>query len=244
MKPFPPEPEPQPTTAMNLRLPPLLLAIICLSGLTALSKGAEKAGDDITLRLLACDKNKEPRKVLLEWAGSKSESFELPTTALSAPIKVSGRSLVLKTPDDEVSLSSITLPDLGRSFAVLLAPKKPEGLVPFVVRLDDKDAFKQGDYCLVNASGKTLVLKLGGTEVVLESGNSAISRPTEPINNIFYNINMSTRDDKGDKTIASTRWPMDNPNFSYVIFQTNESGRTTYHAVDDYPAGADGGSKR
>ncbi|MCU0752480.1 MAG: hypothetical protein MUC40_05555 [Akkermansiaceae bacterium] len=226
---------------MNLRLPPLLLAIVCLPCLAPLSKGAEKAGDEITLRLLAGDKNKEPRKVSLEWADSTSANFELPATALSAPVKVSGRSLVLKAPDNEVPLCNITLPDQGRSFAVILAPQKPEGLLPFVVRLDDSDAFKQGDYCLVNASGKTLVVKLGGTEVVLETGNSAISRPTDPVHNHHYNITMSTRGEAGDKTIASTRWPMNHPNRTYVIFQTNDSGRTTYHAVDDFP---DGGSKR
>ena len=77
-----------------------------------------------------------------------------------------------------------------------------------------------------------MVLKLGGTEVILEAGNGVKSRPTEPLHNHHYNITMSDRGDAGDKIFASTRWLAENRNRSYVIFLTGSNGKTTYRSVD------------
>ena len=156
---------------------------------------------------------------------------------------VSARSVELKAPDDDVALCSIALPAEGKSFAVLLAPEEPAGFAPFVVRLDD-GSFKTGDYYFVNRSANTVVLKLGGTEVVLEAGNAVKSHPTEPVHNHHYNITMSARSDSGDKTFASTRWPFENKNRSYVIFSTGSNGRAAYRTVDEPVEGAEGKKKR
>jgi hypothetical protein len=158
--------------------------------------------------------------------------FDLPSSALTAPIEVSRREVVLKAPGIDVPLCDIALPEQGRVFAVLLAPKEPDGLTPTVVRLDDA-SFKPGDYHFINLSKETLVLKLGDTEVVVGAGESVKSRPSGPVGGGFCRITMSTRGDTGDKTFASTRWLMDNPRRGYVIFTTRPNGRITYRAVDE-----------
>ena len=193
---------------------------------------ARSAGESVTLRLIACEAAGQPVKVYLETKDSKSGVFDLPSSAFSQPVGVSARSVELKAPDNDAPLCGITLPAEGKSFAVLLAPEKSSGLVPFVVRLDD-NTFKAGDYFCVNHTEKTVVLKLGATEVVLEAGKAVTSRPTEPVHDHHYNITMSTRHDSAERIFASTRWPLHQPGRAFVVFLTQPSGRVTYRAVDE-----------
>ena len=219
-------------TLLTPRLPLLFLASISLLFAVHPARGAAKAKKGIHLRLLACEVTKEQPKVFLETKDSKSDAFELPSSAFTAPMPVSGRVVALKAPDNDVPLSNIELPGQGDSFAVLLAPQEPTGFIPTVVRLDD-DSFKPGDYHFINRTEKTVVLKLGGTEVVLEAGKAATSRPTEPVHNHHYNVIMSTHDDSADKIFASTRWPLNQPKRAFVIFFAQPNGRVTYRAVDE-----------
>jgi hypothetical protein len=216
---------------MILRLPLLLLTGICLPCAIPDARGAGKSEKGIMLRLLSCEVAQEPAKVLLQTKESRSEALDLPSSGFSEPIAVSARSVELKAPDSDVPLCNITLPAEGKSFAVVLASEKPAGFVPFVVRLDD-DSFKAGDYFFINRSAKTVVLKLGGTEVILEAGKGVKSRPTEPVHNHHYNITMSDRGDAGDRIFASTRWLAENGNRSYVIFLAGSNGKTIYRSVD------------
>jgi hypothetical protein len=216
---------------MTLHHPLLLSVLFCLVFSIWKVEGAGKDEKGVTLRLLACEVSTEPAKVFLETKDSKSAVFDLPSSGFSEPMPLSARSVELKSPDNEAPLCHITLPEEGKSFAVLLAPEKPSGFVPFVVRLDD-DSFKAGDYYFFNRAAKTVVLKLGGTEVILEAGNAVKSHPTDPIHEHHYNITMSERSESGDKLFASTRWPLVNPNRGYVIFTTGPSGKTIYRTVD------------
>jgi hypothetical protein len=216
---------------MIYRLPLLLLATISLPFSAHFAQGAGKPGKGIHLRLLACEVTKELPKVFLETKDSKSEVFDLPSSAFTAPLPVSERAVAIKAPGNESPLSNINLPGQGNSFAVLLASQEPSGFVPTVVRLDDP-SFKPGDYHFINRTEKTVVVKLGGAEVVLEAGQAVTSRPTDPVHNHHFNITMSDRGEARDKIFASTRWPTENGNRSYVIFLTGYNGKTTYRTVD------------
>lgn len=218
-------------TLLTPRLPLLFLATISLLFAAHPDQGAAKA-KGIHLRLLACEVTKEQPKVFLETHDAKSDVFDLPSSAFTAPLSVSARSVALKAPDNDVPLSNIELPGQGDSFAVLLASQEPSGFIPTVVMLDD-DSFKPGDYHFINLTEKTVVLKLGGTEVVLEAGKAATSRPTEPVHNHHYNVTMSTRGDSVDKIFASTRWPLNQTKRAFVIFFAQPNGRVTYRAVDE-----------
>jgi hypothetical protein len=215
---------------MTTRLPLILLTLISLPFAAQKARGDEKG---ITLRLLACEVTKEPAKVFLETGASKSAVIELPSSGLSGPLPVSSRSVKVKAPEGDVPLCEITLPGEGKSFAVLLARQEPGGFVPVVIRLDD-GSFKAGDYFFVNRSANTVLLELGGTEVILEAGDAVKSRPTEPVNDHHYNVTMSSRSESGDKVFASSRWPLESGNRSYVIILNAPNGRTTYRAVDEY----------
>jgi hypothetical protein len=226
----------------------LLLTVIYLPCGIQEARGAGGSDKGIMLRLLACEVTEEPAKVFLQTKESKSEVLDLPTSGFSEPVGVSARSVEVKAPESDVPLCHVTLPAEGKSFAVILASEKPGAFVPFVLRLDD-DSFKAGDYFFINRSAKTVVLKLGGTEVILGVGNGVKSRPTEPVHNSHYNITMSDRSDAGDKIFASTRWPAENANRGYVIFLSGSNGKTTYRSVDqavdiEKPVGKKKKSKR
>lgn len=228
---------------MNLRRPLLLLAIICLPMAMPNARGADKSEKGIILRLLACETSKEPAKVYLQAKDFRSEVLDLPSSGFSEPIAVPTRSVELKAPDSDAPLCKIVLPAEGKSFAIVLASDHPAGFVPFVVRLDD-DSFKAGDYLFINRSTKTVVLQLGSTEVIVEAGVCVKSRPTGPINDNYFNITMSDRSEVGDEIFASTRWPAENTNRGYIIFQTGSNGRTIFRSVDQSVDVATTGGKK
>lgn len=228
---------------MTLRLPLLFLVALTLPLSAQKTKPSGKAESGITLRLLADVVPEGQTKVFLQTDSAKSAEVDLPTAVLSAPIVVSARSMVLRAADKEQPLCAITLPAEGKSFAVLLAPEKPTGYVPFFVRLDDS-SFKPGDLFFINRSEKTVVLKLGGTELVLEAGKTVKSHPTNAVDNNYYDVVISERDAAGDKLISSSRWPVDVHLRSYIFFSTNAKGRTTYRAVDEYLEATGGKKKR
>ncbi|MEO5716881.1 MAG: hypothetical protein ABIT37_25600 [Luteolibacter sp.] len=217
------------------------LRVLCLLSAAILPLSAQKAkaaqkpdksDNGITVRLVASDVQEGQEKVFIQTDEKKSEPLDLPTNRLSDPVAVAGRSIVLKAVAGEAALCNVTLPGEGRSFVVLLAAEKPTGYASVVVRADDPD-FKAGDVFFLNRSTKTLVMKLGGTELVIEPGQSAKSRPTTAVDNM-YQVLISERDTAGDKLISSTRWPAEDAARSYVFLTTDDRGRTIYRAVTEH----------
>lgn len=222
----------KPSKFMKPSLSSMLSAIGILLCAVADACGAEK---EIALRLLACEVSKEPMKVIVVTKNSSSAEMEVPSASFSPPVAVSGRAVEIKAPGAGETFCTATLPEKGQSFALLLASKTPNGLAPVVVRLDD-DAFQPGDFQFINRSGKTVVVKLGGTEVVIDADGISKARPTDPANNGYYLVTMSTRSEKGDKVIASTRWPLDDSKRGYILFLAKPSGRVTYRSVEEFVA--------
>ncbi len=217
---------------MPLRYFSLLLAL--LSPVTAQDKEPAKTTDGgVQVRLLAELAPESLGKVCLLFGEAKSEGFTLPTNRLSDPVAAAARVMVLKTVEKQIPLCTITLPEAGKSFAVVLVTAKPTGYQPIVVRTDDP-SFKAGDVFFINRSEKTVLGKLGATPLVLKPGETAKTRPTGPIDDTYYDIAFATREEQGDKLISSSRWPVNNDLRNYLFFFTNAQGRTTFRAVDEY----------
>lgn len=218
---------------MSLRFFSLLLAFSL--PVIAQEKPPSKPGSGkLQVRFLAEQAPEALGEVFLQLGEKdKSVSFTLPTNQLSAPVQVAERVMVLKTLNKEIPLCTITLPEAGNAFAVVLVTAKPAGFKPIVVRTDDP-AFKAGDVFFINRSEKVILGKLGTTPLVLKPGETAINRPSGAVDNTYYNIAFATREEKGDKIINSSRWPVENHLRSYLFFFTNAQGRTTFRAVDEY----------
>ena len=217
---------------MSYRLFGLLLAL--LSPVIAQDKKPSRKSDaGLQVRLLAEVTPPGLGKVFLSFGEDKSEGFVLPSNQLSDGIPVLERGMVLKTVEKNIPLCSITLPEAGKSFAVILVTAKPSGFKPIIVRTDDP-TFKAGDVFFINRSEKTVLGKLGQTPLILKPGTSAKSRPTGAVEDTYYDIAFATREEKGDKLLSSSRWPIDNNLRSYLFFFTNAQGRTSFRAVDEY----------
>lgn len=211
----------------------LLLAAIVLP-VSAQTEGPLKKSDkEVQVKLLAEQFPPELGKVVLQFEKTQSQAIELPTNRLSDPVAVSSRSLSLRLVDKPVALCQITLPEQGKSFAVILVTAKPSGFKPIVMRTDDP-SFKAGDVVFINRSEKTILGKLGATALVLKPGESTKSRPNGAVEETYYDVAFAIRDEAGDKLISSSRWPVEQDLRSYLFFFTNAEGRTTFRAVDEY----------
>lgn len=197
------------------------------------NEAPKKSSTGIQVRLLAEQAPDSLSKVFMLLADKKSEAIDLTTKFLSAPVSVDSRVMVLKTVEKEIALCSITLPEAGNAFAVILVTAKPAGYTPIVVRTDDP-TFKEGDVFFINRSEKTVLGKLGKTPLILKPGETNKTRPTGPVDDTYFDIAFATREPAGDKIISSSRWPVDKNLRSYVFFFTNASGKTTFRAVDEY----------
>lgn len=197
-------------------------------GTIAMASGVEEG---ITLRLLACEVTKAPIEVVVATKDSSSV-VEVPSASFSPPVAVGARVLEIKAADGGELLCSITLPEEGRSFALILPPTEHDGSAPVMVRLDDEE-FRPGDFQFINHTSKTVVVKLGGAEVVAETNGNAKGRPTEAIDKRYYLVTMSTRGDSADKVFASTRWPVDESKRCYIVFLAGPGGRVTYRSIDE-----------
>ncbi|MEO5714117.1 MAG: hypothetical protein ABIT37_11575 [Luteolibacter sp.] len=210
-----------------------LLLFLCLALPAIAQEPVKKSENGLRVQFLAEQFPEALGKVFLLFEKEKTEPFDLPTNRLSEPVPVPGRVMVLKTVDKEVPLCTITLPENGKAFAVVLVTANPSGFTPIIVRTDDP-GFKAGDVLFINHSEKTILGKLGGTPLVLKPGESKKDHPTNPIENTYYDIAFATREETGDKLISSSRWPIDNQLRSYLFFFTNAQGKTTFRAVDEY----------
>ena len=227
-----PAPSSKPSRFMKCSLSIMLPAIGILFATVPEAVASNKG---IALRLLACEVTTEPMKVVLATKDSSSAEIEVPSASFSLPAVVSGRRVEIKVPKTDETLCAVSLPEEGESFAIMLGSNTPHGFLPVVVRLDDK-AFQPGDFQFINCSGKTVVVKLGGTEVVIEAEGSARARPTECTDNRYFIVTMHTRGKSGDKVFASTRWPLDKSKRGYIMLLAKPSGRVTYRAVEEIVA--------
>lgn len=217
---------------MFSRLSGLLLALIL--PLAAQEAAPVKPREDgIQVKLLAEQAPEALGKVCLVFGEAKSEPLTLPVNGLSSAIPAPLRTMVLKTVEKDIALCPITLPEAGKSFAIVLVVAKPSGYTPIVVRTDDP-AFKPGDVLFLNRSEKTVLCKLGDTPLILKPGATEKSRPSGPKENAYYDIAFGTRDATGDNVISTTRWPIDNTLRSYLFFFTTADGRTSFRAVDEF----------
>jgi len=217
------------------RLAGLLLALttVLLAQDPATTPAKPKEERGIQVRVLAEQAPEALGKVCLVFGEAKSDTFILPVNGLSAPIPVPARTMALKMADKDVSLCNLTLPEAGKSFAIILVVAKPSGYSPIIVRTDDP-AFKAGDVLFINRSDKTILGKLGDTAMAVKPGTTQQSRPTGAKENTYYDIALGTRDAAGDKVLSTTRWPIDNTLRSYLFFFTTADGRTSYRAVDEF----------
>lgn len=218
---------------MTTRIFCLLLACLLPAFAQEGNSAQKKSDSGVQVKFFAEGVPANLGTVFLLTGETKSAPFDLPVDFMSPAVEVPARAMILKTSAKEIPLCTITLPDTGKAFAIILVAAKPAGYKPIVVRTDDP-TFKSGDVFFINRSVKTVLGKLGTTPLILKPGEALKSRPAGAKENAYYDVTFATRDETGDKLISSTRWPIDQLLRSYLIFFTSANGKTSYRAVDEY----------
>lgn len=212
----------------------LLLLVFSFSSLQLHAQEPDKEKDGIKVRFLAEQAPKEIGEVTLVAEDKHSANFTLPTNNLSEPQMAPARAFKLQTVAKNLALATVTLPEAGKSFIVLLVPAPTGGYKPVVLRADDP-AFKPGDTYFYNHADKTVLGFVGTAKFTLEPGKGQSLHPEGARPEKFYDVGFSVREKDGDKPLSSTRWPVE-PNIrSYVFFFTNsQTKRVDFRAVDEF----------
>lgn len=211
----------------------LLFALLLVLVPHATARGAGGA----TVRFLAERIPADLGQVVLATEETKGEAFDLPVNHLSAPLAAPDRAFKVQSVAKNVPLASVTLPEKGDDFIVLLIPSASGGYQSVVMAAKDPK-FKVGDVYFHNHSAQQVLGYVGTAKFTLEPGKGTVLRPAGAKENTYYDVGFGFHDgEKGNRVLSKTRWPVDKNIRSYVFFFVNPStGKIDFRAVDEFVA--------
>lgn len=214
-----------------IRLAPFLLLVFAgsLCAQTSGSKGSLK------VRFLAERTPAETGKVSLVAKEAKSPLFDLPINHLSEPQTPPERVFAVWATGLNASLATVSLPEEGNQFIVLLVPAKEGGFKPVVIAAKAND-FRPGDVYFYNHADKTVLGFVGTSTFTLEPGQGRSLRPDGAKGDgAYYDVGLGVREKEGDRTLSKARWPVQKQMRMYVFFYINPTnGRLDFRAVDEF----------
>jgi hypothetical protein len=188
---------------------------------------------DPVIRLLADRAPEDAGEIVLVAGDKRSAALPLPVNAPSAPQPAPARAFEVKAAAGDASLAKVALPDAGDSFLVLLLTAE-KGYQPVVLSADAK-TFKSGDVYFHNSSSKTVLGKVGTTEFTLEPSKGSVVKPEGASPEKLYAVSLKVRDEKKERVLSETNWPVD-PNLRTYVFFFNKPGtdRVDFRAVEEF----------
>lgn len=164
------------------------------------------------------------------------DPFALPTQNLSDRQTPPARGFALKSVIDDHLLGSVTLPDQGKDFIVLLVVGGKPGYTPIVID-STTPGFQVGQVYTYNASNQTILGQVGSSRFEIPSGTSLIIKPEGAVENRYYNVAFGLRNEADNhvRLISTSRWPVTKVKRSYLFFFGQPQKNTvTFRAVDEY----------
>ena len=207
---------------------PLLLSLLLAAPSLALAK-------DPVVRLLADRAPEGTGEIVLAAGDKRSAAMPLPVNAPSGPLSAPARAFEVKAAEGDASLAKVVLPEAGDSFLVLLLSAE-KTFQPVVLSADAK-TFKPGDVYFHNSSSKTVIGKVGTAEFTLEAGKGSVVTPAGASPEKLYAVSFKVRDEKKERVLSETNWPVDTSLRTYVFF-FNKPGtdRVDFRAVEEFVA--------
>jgi hypothetical protein len=192
------------------------------------------------VRLLAERAPEAAGEIVLVAGGKRSVAIPLPVNAPSDSLPAPARAFEVKAAEGDASLAKVVLPEAGDSFLVLLLATE-KTFQPVVLAADGK-TFKAGDVYFHNSSAKTVIGKVGTAEFTLEPGKGSVVTPAGALPEKLYEVSFKVRDEKRERVLSETRWPVD-PQLRTYVFFFNKPGtdRVDYRAVEEFVAAPAGG---
>jgi hypothetical protein len=188
---------------------------------------------DPVIRLLADRAPEDAGEIVLVAGDKRSAALPLPVNAPSTPLPAPARAFEVKAAEGDASLAKVALPEAGDSFLVLLLTAE-KGYQPVVLSADPK-SFKPGDVYFHNSSSKTVIGKVGTTEFTLEPSKGSIVKPEGASPEKLYAVSLKVRDEKKERVLSETNWPVDPTLRTYVFFFNKPgSDRVDFRAVEEF----------
>lgn len=210
----------------------IVLTALLAAVSTAFSQEAAKGG--ISVRFLAERLPGAIGDVLMVEGEVKSKPFRLPVNNLSEAQIAPGRTFAIQAAEKPVNLATVTLPEDGKAFNVLLVPSAKGGYSPIVIPAADPK-FKPGDTYFYNHADKMVLGYVGTAKFGLEPGKGQILRPAGARPDKHYDVGFGVREKEGDRTLSKSRWPVEDTIRSYVFFFVNpKTKRIDFRAVDEF----------
>jgi len=156
---------------------------------------------------------------------------------LSNSFKPASRAFSLSLPDNTMksgyrSVAQIALPEHGKDFILLLEPAA-EILKVHIVN-GKEPRFSANCLLFFNAVDTSLIADLGGSKILLKPRVATFAKPPPRGEKPFYQVTFYRPVNNQVRAFANTRWPHREVAMrSYVFFYRNNSGRVTWHAVDE-----------
>jgi hypothetical protein len=201
---------------------------------SALAAAQQPGKGDLTVRFLAERAPGNLDQVLLAAGEVKGKPFKLPVNHLSEPQPAPARVFAIRPADKEIALATVTLPEDGKAFNVLLVPSAKGGYEPIVIPAGD-GKFKPGDVYFYNHADKTVLGFVGTAKFILAPSKGQILRPEGARDDGHYNVGFGVREKEGDRTLSKSRWPVDDTSRSYAFFFTNpKTKRVDFRVVDEF----------
>ncbi len=215
-----------------------LLASFAFPFATLAAQEAEK-GITVSMFAVALHGN-QPKACVLSGAEAKlvSEPFEIPAYELSDPVTVKSRTFFLvaegTAPEEEPrTFATVTLPDKGRDFRVILIPSTAGKYQPTVIRADGP-GFKDGDLFVLNLARQEIVANIGDDSFAMKPGGKHIVRLSGAVDNNYFPVMMGRRIGKTIHPITETRRPILRNNRSYMILYQKNADSITYRGIDEF----------
>jgi hypothetical protein len=209
----------------------LYLSLLCWVSVSHTAQAEEKG---VEVRFLAERIPKNLGKVVLASAEERSEPFSLPMNNLSVPQEFSARTFNILSTELKKSLASVTLPNEGASFVVLLLPTLKDGYTSVVMPYDNPN-FKAGDIYLHNNADKGVLGSVGTSKFTLNPGQGTMMSPKGAREVRFYEVLLGVKEEDGNRVLSMTRWPESKHTRFYVFFYTDlKTKLVTYRAVDEF----------
>jgi len=208
----------------------IYLSLLCFISISLTAQAAEK----VEVRFLAARLPKNLGKVVLATAEARLDPFDLPMNNLSRPQEIPARAFSILSVEHQKSLATVTLPEEGKSFVILLLPSSKQGYTPLVMPFDNPN-FKAGDIYLHNNAHKTVLGVVGTSKFALKPKTGNVLHPKGARKERFFDVRLGVKEADGNRVLSMTRWPKSKHMRYYVFFYTDPKTKSVaYRAVDEF----------
>jgi hypothetical protein len=201
-------------------------------GLSAAAPGGKK----IEVRFAAQTAPTNLGELIMTADEFRSPPFALPLNHLSEVQTTPARAFRLERRDKPTVLATVTLPETGSAFIILLVPSLTAGFDAVVVPADD-GSFRPGDYYVHNVSRNPVGGHVGSSKFVVPSRAGKVVRPQGAREGRFYDVAIGVREGERTRVISTSRWPIGKQMRTYIFFFDNpQSQEIDFRAIDEFVA--------